>query len=292
MVRKFSSHYVNLIASGAYFGLLLVGVFLGNSAAWLDLVKIATVIALLAFAFNYWRYLAIAEAAVSTIAGAAQGYVELNGIASTEPALKSPLHNIPCVWYRSWVYARDGSQIWRLLDYFQSDAHIQLHDGTGKCALDANGAEVVYFQKHTSNHNGHRYVEEYLLSGRPLYVLGHLDTRHYIQSAKAIYSDVGKLVSQWRADHPRFMLRFDLDRNGELDMHEWEQARQSARQEVSARQQNLAHLGDFVLSAPADGQLYIISGLSPQDLRASYRCWVLTHLAVLAGLIFVLMQLS
>lgn len=292
MVRRFSSHYVNLIASGVYWALLLVGLMLLQKSLWLSLVVFSLVVAIAAFAFNYWRYLAIAESAISTIAGAAQGYIELNGIATTTPVLKSPLHQIPCVWYRSWVYAQDGSQMWRLLDFMQSGLPIALNDGTGKCAINAEGAEIVYFQKHTSHFNNHRYVEEYLPANKPVYVLGNLDTRHYVQDEKAIQNDVGKLIQMWRANHPRFMLRFDLDRSGEVNPAEWEHARLSARQEVLAQHKNMAHLGDFVISAPTNGQLFIVSGLSPLALRQSYRCWVLTHLAVLTGLIFVLTLLT
>ena len=76
-----------------------------DSQAWSWLLSIALVFSFFAALFNYWRLLKITEAPTSTIASAAQGYIELQGVASTLKAFKTPYHGIPCVWYRGWVYA-------------------------------------------------------------------------------------------------------------------------------------------------------------------------------------------
>lgn len=289
MFKRWHSHYVNLISCGAYISLLSAGLFLGGQAvARADmqmLVLFVLVIALFAFAFNFWRYLAIAEVPTSTIAAAAQGYIELNGNASTHPSIRSPLHGVPCVWFRSWTYAQDGENMWRLLNYVQSDNKIQLDDGSGFCSINPQGAEVIYMLKKTSEYNGHRYVEEYLPASRPLYLIGNLDTRHHFNNLQTTNKAVGELLASWKANPAKLLFRFDLDRNGKIDAAEWEVARAEARQEVERRQANEAHLGDFEVSQPKNGQLYLLSGMSPKVLRASYKCWVLTHLAVLVGLL-------
>lgn len=288
--NRLSSHFVNLLACGLYLGLSLAAwvkhIGWAERDIWHLLIYIALSTAFFACAFNYWRYLKINEAPISTIAGAAQGYIELNGVASTALPMRSPLHGIPCVWFRAWTYAADSDNMYRLLSFVQSDNAILLNDGTGKCTINPKNAEVIYFEKRTSNDNNHRYVEELLLADKPLYILGNLDTRHHINDPKIIHTETGRLLSEWRKNTPKLLFRFDQNRNGKIDEAEWETARAEARKEVEARHQNQAHLGDFVISAPNNGQMYILSGLSPDLLRASYRCWILTHLAILLGLIF------
>jgi hypothetical protein len=288
MFKRWTSHYVNLLTCGIYLGLLLAGLFfeekLTHGIVQQTLFGLV-LLALFAFAFNCWRYMAIAKAPVSSIAAAAQGYIELNGIASKEPAIKTPLHGEPCVWYRSWAYARDHKNLWRLVDYVQSNTVFQLEDDSGVCSVNPNGAEVVHMLKRTSFQHNHRYVEEYLPANKPLYLIGHLDTRHHFTSEETIKKHMGHLINDWKTNPTKMLFRFDLDRNGEIDQVEWEKARAQARAEVSHQHMNQAHTGDFEISAPTNGQLYLLSGMSPDFLRTSYRCWVFTHLAVLAGLL-------
>lgn len=293
MFSKWASHYVNLIACGVYLGLLFVGLLYTQLHILIDFklgIYGLIVLAIFAFAYNYWRYLAISKAPLSTIASAAQGYVELNGVTSIEKTIYSPLHNIECVWHRSWAYAHDADNLWRLVDYQQSDEKFLLTDSTGTCTVDPKGAEVVHITKRTREHNGHRYVEEYLLSGFPLYLIGQLDTRHHFVDEKETVKQMGGLITDWKSEPEKMKRRFDLDRSGEIDQEEWGKARVEAREEIERRQMYKAHTGDFEISAPSNGQLYLLSGIHPKDLRKRYACWTLTHLAALAGL-FILTQL-
>ncbi len=288
MFKKWTGHYVNLITCGIYLGLLLAGLFFNNAlnSGTVHQVLIGLVLlAISAFAFNFWRYLAIAKAPVSTIAAAAQGYIELYGLADMETPIRSPLHSVPCVWFRSWVYARDHKNFWRLVSYSQSDAVFTLEDDSGICTVNPRGAEVIHMLKKTSNHHNHRYVEEYLPAKKPLYLIGNLDTRHYFSDQKTIKKDMVELISDWKSNQQKLLFRFDLDRNGEIDQDEWEKAREEARQQVLRQHMNQAHTGDFQISAPKNGQLYLLSGMSPEFLRAGYRCWVITHLLILVVLL-------
>lgn len=285
---------MNLFTSGIYLGLLIAGLFFGENLTPILIQQGLyglVMLALLAFAFNLWRYSAIATAPASTIAAAAQGYIELNGIASKEPPISSPLHGVPCVWFRSWAYARDHKNLWRLVDYTQSDEVFQLEDDSGTCTVNPLGAEVVHMLKRTSYKHNHRYVEEYLPANKPLYLIGHLDTRHHFSSDETIKKDMGHLIKGWKENPTKMLFRFDLDRNGEIDLDEWEKARSQAREEVERQQMNQAHTGDFEITEPSNGQLFLLSGMSPEFIRTSYRCWVITHLAVLTGLLIAMRML-
>lgn len=280
MLQRWTKHYVNLIATSVY--CVYLGLFLAKQPLP---VILAITVALLAFVFNLWRYLHIAKAPVSTINAAAQGYIELNGVATTAKPMQTPLHGISCVWYRSWAYARDAENFWRLVDYNQSDAPFQLQDHTGTCMVDPKGAEVIYTQKHTSNQHNHRYVEQYLPVNRPLYLIGYLDTRHDFADEKAMTAAVGEVITEWKSDPAQLLMRFDLDKDGNIDYEEWESAREQAYAEATRRQQYQAHTGDFTVSKPSSKQLYLLSGLSPHTLRRHHAWWVAVHIVALVSLI-------
>lgn len=288
MFKRWTSHFVNLFTCGIYISLLLAGLFFDIrlrppqlDQLWVGMVLLA----IFAFSFNFWRYLEIAKAPISTIAAAAQGYIELNGIATKVPPIATPLHGEPCVWFRSWAYARGHKNLWRLVDYQQSAEVFKLADESGACGVNPHGAEVVHMLRKTSHQHNHRYVEEYLPANKPLYLIGHLDTRHHFSNEETVKKQMGNLIGDWKSNPTKMLFRFDLDRNGEIDQEEWEKARAQAREEAARQQMYQAHTGDFEINAPTNGQLYLISGMSPESLRRSYRYWVVTHLAVLTGLL-------
>jgi hypothetical protein len=273
-----------------------------DQQTWHLILSVAMLVSLFALAFNYWRFLKITEAPISSIAAAAQGYIELHGTATTIKPLKTPFHGIPCVWYRAWVYAdrneaesNDVSQKiadTRLLEYVESDQSFQLNDSSGSCTVNPKGAEIIYSEKRTQHKNEHRYVEEYLPAGKRLYVLGHLDTRHEYNTADAIKRDTAVLITSWKANPAKLLLRFDQDRNGHIDMDEWENARAEARREVETHHQMRAHNETYTLAKPAKGQLFLISALSPQALRDRYEYWSWVHLAMLVLLLIGYVKLA
>lgn len=284
MVARWKGHYVNLITCGLYLGLPLAAFLTTKKLGYPALLPICLGLiffALCAFAFNFWRYLHISKAPISTIASAAQGYIELNGVASKVPEMQTPLHNIPCVWYRAWTYAKGHEHLWRLVNYMQSDEVFALQDDSGACTVNPKGAEVIHMLRKTSAHHNHRYVEEYLPANAPLYLIGHLDTRHHFTDEKTVIKEMSALITDWKTNPAQLLMRFDLDRSGHIDMQEWEHARAQARAEVEQTQMNQAHVGEYEITAPKSGQLYLLSGMSPEVLRKAYRCWVWLHLFAL-----------
>jgi hypothetical protein len=303
MFQRLSSHIVDLIAAGVYVWVFFAAYFMlfshADQSTWQLILSFAMLISLFAFAFNYWRLLKITEAPISSIAAAAQGYIELHGTASTLKPLKTPFHSIPCVWYRAWVYADrhedSGSNKiadTRLLEYVESDQEFKLHDSSGSCMVNPKGAEVIYSEKRTQHKNEHRYVEEYLPAGKRLYVLGHLDTLHEYNTIDAIQRDTSALLVYWKTNPVKLLLRFDQDRNGQLDMDEWEKARAEARREVETHHQMRAHNEIYTLAKPAKGQLFLISALSPQALRSRYEYWSWVHLSALILLLIAYVKLA
>lgn len=304
MFKNLKTNSVNLLALGAIGGFLIAAFFMRNNASvnqtWPTLLLASIAVSIFAGIFNYWKLLKISEAPISTIAAAAQGYIELQGVASCDKPLKTPYHGIPCVWYRAYVFAnREGADDDsiditnnRLLDYSESQLIFTLTDKTGQCRVNPSSAEVIHFEARTWRKNDHRYMEEYLPTGKPLYVLGQLDTRDDVLDDEMIKKLLGKKLAGWKANKQQLLNRFDQNRNGQIDLDEWETARQEAHECLLAEHALQAHTGSFTLKKPADKHLFLISALSPQQLRDSYKNWVVGHLCMLLLLALLWLKFS
>ena len=303
MFRKLNGASVNFVTLAVIGGVLFAAYKLHvrqvDSQTWFVLLSIALIFSLFAAIFNYWRLLKITEAPISTIAAAAQGYIELHGVATTLKPFKTPYHGIPCVWYRASVYANRVENPYskkvvdnRLLEYSESDTLFQLKDESGTCMVNPNGAEIIFFEKRTFVKNEHRYVEEFLPAGKRLYVLGQLDTRHDQVDSEVINKEVRNILADLKTRPQQMLNRYDHNRNGEIDMDEWELARKDAIQQAHAKYAMKAHTGSFTLAQPTDKHLFLISAKAPHELTASYRMWAIVHLLMFTILLLAFIKLA
>ena len=309
MLRRFKTQTVNLLALGMVGGVFVAAFFLHlnrhSHGEWQLLLALGTGATFFASLFNYWRLLKMTEAPISTISAAAQGYIELYGKASCEKSLKTPYQGIPCVWYRAWAFAnREGDDeesigitSSQLLDYSESQTIFTLDDGTAKCEVNPQGAEVIHFMARTWRKNDHRYAEEYLPAGKPLYVIGQLDTRKEVLDDAKINQYLREKLADWKKRPQQLLNRFDQNRDGQLDMHEWQQARQQAHQCLLAEHAIQAHNSnksgiEYTLVKPASNQLFLISAISPQQLRDSHKNWLAIHSYLLLLLLVLYLQLA
>jgi hypothetical protein len=235
---------------------------------------ILAVLTLLAFYFtfrNFHRARLIEDTPTSRIRSAPQGYVELMGEAalmSGEPVL-APLSGIACCWWRYRV-EKKSDKGWRTTRSGKSDSLFLLRDATGECILDPEGASISPSEKNiwygpnqtpsagpdrgsgtihrkierfgvrfsTNNTFGgdYRYTEETIVPGDPLYAIGLFSSIGEIDR-KAMRDDMVKgRLRQWKADHATLLARFDSNRDGRIDMDEWETVRRSAEREVTREQ--------------------------------------------------------
>ena len=74
----------------------------------------------------------------------------------------------------------------------------------------------------------YRYTEETLCIDDPLYILGDFQTRH--PPSRAALNEVAQaqILSEWKQDYDKLLSRFDQDGSGDIDLQEWEVARQEA----------------------------------------------------------------
>lgn len=278
--------YGQFITSGAQLLLLLIGARMESRAGWLACVSLTALISLVAWLSTLRRRRAIADTPTSRIASAAQGYVELRGTgkALDDPPLLSHLTTLPCLWYRYRVEEKSGSDKWRTVSSGESEVAFIIDDGSGRCVVDVDHAEILTRHKETWVKGRYRHTEWKLLINDPVYALGdfrsigggtlELDTRR----------DIGALLGEWKKDRAGLLKRFDLDADGSVDVKEWALARQAARREVEKQHRDARNEADVhTLRCPGGGQLYLISNLDPEKIARRYLYWAIFHLSVFFG---------
>ncbi len=272
----------------------------GDFIAWLLISAAGTVICFFAIFRNFRRARLIEDTPTSKVRSAAQGYVELEGQAEAHDGreLSAPLTKLPCLWYRYEIekYVRRGkNSSWVTVEAETSTAPFLLVDDTGNCVVEPYGADVspsirdVWHggtRQPTSGPSGagsraffssrrYRYTEERIISGEFLYTLGWFESISAARRAAEAGNTVRDLLSEWKADYENMVARFDADGNGEIDLHEWEQARAAAHAEVESRRVELAAAEPVhVLARPPGSDYPFLLGTRPQrDLARRYRLY-------------------
>ena len=276
--------YRDGLTVAGYLGLAGLGLQFGEGNGRAVCVGLLAALAAVATALTYRRARAIADIATSRIGSAAQGYVEVVGRASVAPheLILSPISGLACIWFRYRIYTRDGSRDeWRLTDSGTSSATFEIADGSGSCRVDPDHAEVVAPEVRTTHAADEKRVEELLFGGCRIYVLGEFLTRSGAGQALSVREDVGALLAEWKRDPAELRRRFDRNQDGQVDLQEWEAARAEATKAVEQQHRELRNQSDLhLMRAPRDGRLFLISPLSPQQLRRRFLWWSAAHLAV------------
>jgi hypothetical protein len=272
----------NWFTGGAHFLILAFAAQADSAAVWPYALAAMSAVSFAAWIASYRRLRRIADTPLSNIATAAQGYVEISGRseAGATPLL-SQLTHMPCLWYQYEVYEKSSDNKWALRDTGTSDAPFAVRDATGTCVIDPRGAEVVTSREQTWTEGGYRYTERLLLAPERIYGLGEFVTIGGASSLLDTNADVGAMLAQWKRDPAKLLSRFDLDKNGSLDLKEWELARRQARREVeSAHNDARARDATNVLRKPADDRLFVLSNYIPERLRRRYAMWAWIHAIV------------
>jgi hypothetical protein len=290
MLVRLRQGYASLVTSATQ--LVLVGFAVGNGTRigmWAGGGLLA-ILSFLTWMSAVRRQRAIDDTPTSHIASAAQGYVELvgRGVPLGGLPVLSPLTGLPCLWYRYRVERRQDSK-WIPDGSGESDASFIIDDGTGQCVVDPEGAEMLVARRDTWTRADRRYTQWLLVRNDAIYALGEFITKGSVDIDHNRDEDVKALLAEWKQDRQRLMERFDLDKNGELDMREWELARRQAKREIArAHRESTTHAELHLMRMPENRGLYLISSLPPTRLARRYRLWSWVHLAFfflgLAGL--------
>jgi len=227
----------------------------------------------------------ISDTPTSRVRSAAQGYVEVAGIARMfdGQANLAPLTRLPSVW---WYYCIEEShnsnnrRSWRTIKSETSDDNFLLHDGTGQCVVDPEGAEVfpairkVWHGSQdwpapelgTSNpiagvFHRYRYTEHRIPHEYQVNVMGEYRTLR-TSFENSVNEEVADLLSKWKTDQRELLRRFDTNRDGVISASEWEQARKTAREYVLHELATApAQPALSMLARPTDDRPFLIAGI-------------------------------
>jgi hypothetical protein len=275
--------YSDLVTSGGQLVLLLIGAKTESALGMFVCVALMVPLSLFAWTSAYRRTRAVDDTPTSRIASAAQGYCELIGAGKPlgGAPLMSPLSHIPCLWFRYTIERKDSDNKWVQKEKGESDASFILDDGSGECVVDPDGAEMLVTKKESWIQGDYRYTEWLLIERQTIYALGQFATRGSADLVLDAAEDVKQLLAEWKKDAETLHKRFDLNRDGQLDLKEWELARAQARREVLTNHRELQATSELhLMHLPQDGRLYLISDLEPGTLAKKYRWWSWFHIAI------------
>lgn len=231
------------------------------------------------------RYRFIADTPTALLRSAAQGYVELKGTCRSVPGAellhygKAP----PCLWYLATIVEQERSlgETHTHTRFERSHDTFIIEDGTGECVIDPDGAEVLSAHQTRWREGSTRYRVQYLLPGDDLYAIGDMRTLRGADGTLDRKADVSALLRLWKQDRAALVQRFDTNRDGEIDLQEWQRAVSSAEREVDALHREMRlEPGVHVLRAPEDGRPFLLSNRDPNDLVRRYKLWAWFHLTV------------
>ncbi len=290
-------------------------------------VLIATALAAISFyyGFRFFRRVRMIEdVPTSTIRGAAQGFVELEGTAKImegEP-IQAPLSGKPCVWFSYKVERKERNPLgdrhhthWRTIDQGVSDNLFYLQDKTGSCVIDPDEAEVIptssrtwygsrerpekwgnssdlsgAFSSFFSGVGRYRYSEKLIHTGDPLYAMGSFVTLGGDDGSYTVSAETRDLLAAWKRTPERILKYFDFNKDDEIDQAEWQIVRKQATKKVEQMRRERDHQPELhIMKKPADqNHHYLLSVIPQSKLRLRYSLMASGSLAafllLLAGL--------
>ncbi len=286
MLVSLRREYGQFVTSGAQLLLIAIGAKLESRTAWIVCIAVMAVISIFAWASTLRRRRAISDTPTSHVASAAQGYVELCGTGKPldSPPLLSHLTALPCLWYRYQVEEKNGDDKWHNVSKGESEVSFILDDGTGRCVIDVEGAEILTRHKETWTKDRYRYTEWKLLINDQVYALGEFRTIGGSRLELDANRDINGLLSEWKKDQATLLKRFDLNADGSIDMKEWALARQAAKREVTKLHREARNEADVhTLRCPDSEKLFLLSNLDPDKIARRYLWWSIFHIAVFFG---------
>lgn len=260
----------------------------------------------------------IEDMPTTRLRAAAQGYVELVGVAKIfdgEPIV-APLTGRVCCWYRYTVERRERGRHgrhrthWQRIDGGESTHLFMLDDGSGRCAVDPEGATITPSASHVWFGNtrvpprlakarrerwswllgysgAYRYREDLIEIGAPLYALGFFRTHGGAATPADTTADASALLREWKSDRTALLARYDANRDGELDAAEWERARRDAHAEV-ARTRAVASQAppavDMLSCPPVGARPYLLAARHEEALIGRHGRYGLGGLVLGTGL--------
>lgn len=228
-----------------------------NTGEFIGILLFIVVVVAACFYF-FARYLRTArlihDTPTSKIRSAAQGFVELEGMADEiKTTLSAPLSGRDCVWYRFQIQKKHKSgkeTTWRTIQSGQHPGPLLIRDATGECFINLHRAAIypaiktawygmsrypsklsVERMDSLLQFGDYRYQEEIILKNSPLYAMGSFKTVRQIDQNHQ-EDVVKKIIGDWKQDYKSLLAKFDKNGDGTLDEKEWKLVRLAAQLEA------------------------------------------------------------
>lgn len=262
-----------------YLGVLFIFFFIINPFISDGLMKWLPVsIAVCAFFFWFGAYRRLrmtADVPTSTIAAAAQGYVELHGTAVAAPgnSLIGHFTRVPCVWNQFVTFKVDNKGSTHEADRSARGVSFILRDKTGDCVIDPEKAEVICDRCQ----GGYLWQEWSIRVGDTVYAIGYFSSGGEAAERHVNLKTEYTRVAQER-DKEAYAARYDTDKDGKVDRQETAVARDALRRE--AMKEYGGQGGVHTLGPSPDGRPFLIIGANHEDVDSRYRLLTVIHLCV------------
>lgn len=246
--------------------------------------------------YYWWRKLQqlrlIEGTPLSRCRSAAQGYVALSGSQKTVPGHRcaGPMTGKSCTWWRYTVEQRSGAKgdkEWKTINDASSSLPFLVDDGTGQVMIAPEGAKVTFssfdrwrgdapWPAHLPDTNflsgEYRYTEMRMSEGDPIFAIGDLGGQTYTNSPLSTGETISAILTTWKEDQAALLARFDADGNGQIDIHEWDKAREAAKaQAIAGKGPEPVVQPEPILSRPSDGRPFLLSFKAEQDVTSFLR---------------------
>lgn len=178
----------------------------------------------------------------SKIRSVAMGMVEVKGEAVRKYALLSPMSHTPCVFYRLTKYQRRGRDYqWRITSVSSSNnVPFYIEDETGRVEVNPAGCRVSAGSKQEGspgqiglmkvvNETDEKWVEEVIIDGTLLYVLGFAAVKR--REGPTLAEKKIEALRELKRN-PQNLQQFDLNGDGNIDEDEWDAARTAVEEKV------------------------------------------------------------
>jgi hypothetical protein len=160
-----------------------------------------------------------------------------------------------------------------------SELPFVLSDGSGRVLVETLDARVISRHSQKWRRGDEHITETVLLKNEVLYVLGEHAHPSVESGSSPLDKERNAILSEWKSDQQSLLERFDSDRNGRIDIKEWEDARQAAQQQAMASGAASARR-DAIIRKPAHGRPFLISNYSAKELAGRFRRWSWLHLGI------------
>ena len=265
------------IAGVVYISLLLACFAIPIDRAWAGALPTLAIASFIFWIWSYGTQRAIQDVPTSTVRGAAQGYVELRGVAASLPggALEAPLTGAPCVWYNYRV-VEHGEKETRIVEAGVRGTPFLLSDGTGECLIDPRDAYVMCDTVDEWRKGKESCSEWTIRPGDPVYAIGLFSS--VIPGPESVAREARARLQSWLREPKRFFSRFDANRDGRIAPRELDAAREAAHS--AAMRRYIAQGGRHRLLRPRDHRPFVVANWPHDKVAAHWGGMPAFHLAV------------